>query len=176
MKFGKYLLCVMFVMGMVHASQPDNVVYIKNSSEYDGSLHFVVKDTKGLPEVDKEIAYLPKDGSEQLATVKIPAKGALYFKVDGWKSKELTAKDLPAGSTVTFTYKHGKKAVQHTISKGEAPAGIKSLTEENALCRKALSDRDKRIEELESINKQLESIKVSQGAVYLKGSNITQRL
>jgi hypothetical protein len=36
--------------------------------------------------------------------------------------------------------------------------------------------KDKKIEELEGINKQLESIKVSQGAVYLKGSNITQKL
>jgi ElaB/YqjD/DUF883 family membrane-anchored ribosome-binding protein len=42
--------------------------------------------------------------------------------------------------------------------------------------RKDLILKDKRIEELEGINKQLETIKVSQGAVYLKGSNITQRL
>jgi hypothetical protein len=42
--------------------------------------------------------------------------------------------------------------------------------------RKDLSLKDKKIEELENINKQLESIKVSQGAVYLKGSNIIQKL
>ena len=53
---------------------------------------------------------------------------------------------------------------------------LKMLSETLLKLRKDLSLKDKRIEELESINKQLESIKVSQGAVYLKGSNITQRL
>ncbi len=42
--------------------------------------------------------------------------------------------------------------------------------------RKELSLKEEKIKELETINKQLESIKVSQGAVYLKGSNLTQRL
>lgn len=53
---------------------------------------------------------------------------------------------------------------------------LKMLSETLLKLRKDLSLKDKRIEELEGINKQLESIKVSQGAVYLKGSNITQRL
>jgi hypothetical protein len=42
--------------------------------------------------------------------------------------------------------------------------------------RKELSLKNERIEELEKINKQLESIKVEQGAVYLKGSNISETM
>jgi hypothetical protein len=42
--------------------------------------------------------------------------------------------------------------------------------------RKELSLKNTRIEDLENINKQLESIKISQGAVYMKGSNINETL
>jgi hypothetical protein len=42
--------------------------------------------------------------------------------------------------------------------------------------RKELTDKNSRITELEEINKRLESIKISQGAVYLKGSNISETL
>ncbi len=42
--------------------------------------------------------------------------------------------------------------------------------------RKELSLKNTRIEDLENINKQLESIKVSQGAVYMKGSNINETM
>ena len=42
--------------------------------------------------------------------------------------------------------------------------------------RKELSLKNERIEELEKINKQLESVRVEQGAVYLKGSNIKETL
>jgi hypothetical protein len=42
--------------------------------------------------------------------------------------------------------------------------------------RKELTDKNSRITELEEINKRLESIKVSEGAVYLKGSNINKTL
>jgi len=42
--------------------------------------------------------------------------------------------------------------------------------------RKELSLKNARIEELEKINKQLESIRVEQGAVYLKGSNINETM
>ena len=42
--------------------------------------------------------------------------------------------------------------------------------------RKELTEKNSRITELENINKQLESIKVSQGAVYMKGSNINETL
>jgi len=42
--------------------------------------------------------------------------------------------------------------------------------------RKELSLKNTRIEDLENINKQLESIRVEQGAVYLKGSNINETM
>ena len=42
--------------------------------------------------------------------------------------------------------------------------------------RKELSLKNTRIEDLEKINKQLESIRVEQGAVYLKGSNINETM
>ncbi len=42
--------------------------------------------------------------------------------------------------------------------------------------RKELSLKNTRIEDLEKINKQLESIKVSQGAVFMKGSNLNDMM
>jgi len=42
--------------------------------------------------------------------------------------------------------------------------------------RKELTEKNSRITELEEINKQLESIKVSQGAVFLKGSNLNETM
>jgi hypothetical protein len=42
--------------------------------------------------------------------------------------------------------------------------------------RKELSLKNEKIEELEKINKQLESVRVEQGAVYLKGSNIRETM
>jgi hypothetical protein len=42
--------------------------------------------------------------------------------------------------------------------------------------RKELSLKNERIDELEKINKQLESVRVEQGAVYLKGSNLNETM
>jgi hypothetical protein len=42
--------------------------------------------------------------------------------------------------------------------------------------RKELTDKNSRITELEKINKELESVRVEQGAVYLKGSNIRETM
>ena len=42
--------------------------------------------------------------------------------------------------------------------------------------RKELTEKNSRIIELEEINKRLESIRVEQGAVYLKGSNIRETM
>jgi hypothetical protein len=53
---------------------------------------------------------------------------------------------------------------------------VKLLQETLQKLRKELTEKNSRITELEEINKQLESIKVSQGAVYLKGSNINETL
>ena len=52
----------------------------------------------------------------------------------------------------------------------------KLLQETLQKLRKELSLKNERIEELEKINKQLESVRVEQGAVYLKGSNIKETM
>ena len=53
---------------------------------------------------------------------------------------------------------------------------LKMMGETLLKLKKELSLKDKKIEELESINKQLENVKVNQNATYLNGSNITRRL
>ena len=53
---------------------------------------------------------------------------------------------------------------------------VKLLQETLQKLRKELSLKNERIKELEEINKQLESVRVEQGAVYLKGSNIKETL
>lgn len=53
---------------------------------------------------------------------------------------------------------------------------IKLLQETLQKLRKELTEKNSRITELEEINKRLESIKVSQGAVFLKGSNISETM
>ena len=53
---------------------------------------------------------------------------------------------------------------------------LKMMGETLLKLRKELSLKDKKIEELEGINKQLENGKVSQNATYLNGSNIIRRL
>ena len=52
----------------------------------------------------------------------------------------------------------------------------KLLQETLQKLRKELSLKNERIDELEKINKQLESVRVEQGAVYLKGSNIKETM
>jgi len=42
--------------------------------------------------------------------------------------------------------------------------------------RKELSEKNSRIKELEEINKQMESVRVEQGAIFLKGSNIRETM
>jgi hypothetical protein len=66
--------------------------------------------------------------------------------------------------------------IVEVIKEVENNEKLKMMGETLQKLRKELLLKDKKIEELEGINKQLESIKVSQGAVYLKGSNITQKL
>ena len=53
---------------------------------------------------------------------------------------------------------------------------VKLLQETLQKLRKELIDKNSRITELEEINKRLESIKVSEGDVYLNGSNINKTL
>ena len=52
----------------------------------------------------------------------------------------------------------------------------KLLQETLQKLRKELSLKNTRIETLENINKELESIKIGQGAVYLKGSNLNETM
>ena len=88
-------------------------------------------------------------------------------------------KEVPVEKIITITNDFEpviKEVIIEKIVEVENTDKLKMLSETLLKLRKDLSLKDKRIEELESINKQLESIKVSQGAVYLKGSNITQRL
>lgn len=62
------------------------------------------------------------------------------------------------------------------IKEVENSEKLKMLSDTLQKLRKELLLKEEKIKELETINKQLESIKVNQGAVYLKGSNLTQRL
>jgi len=66
--------------------------------------------------------------------------------------------------------------VEEKRDKPEPNDKSKLLQETLQKLRKELSLKNERIEELEKINKQLESIKVEQGAVYLKGSNISETI
>lgn len=70
------------------------------------------------------------------------------------------------------------KEVQVVVEKEVETSNDKSKMLENTLqnLRKELSLKNDRIKDLEEINKQLESIKVNQGAIFLKGSNLTQNL
>lgn len=70
------------------------------------------------------------------------------------------------------------KEVQVIVEKEVETSNDKSKMLENTLqnLRKELSLKNDRIKDLEEINKQLESIKVNQGAIFLKGSNLTQNL
>jgi len=66
--------------------------------------------------------------------------------------------------------------IDKICDKPEPNDKMKLLQETLQKLRKELSLKNKRIEDLENINKQLESIKVSQGAVYMKGSNINETI
>ena len=70
-----------------------------------------------------------------------------------------------------------KEVPVETIIEVEKPNDKVLLLQETLQkLKKELSLKNARIEDLEKINKQLESIKVEQGAVYLKGSNINETM
>jgi hypothetical protein len=81
---------------------------------------------------------------------------------------------------IVYIYDKKEDEVVPNIDKiGDEPEPndkAKLLQETLQKLRKELSLKNERIEELEKINKQLESIRVEQGAVYLKGSNISETL
>ena len=66
--------------------------------------------------------------------------------------------------------------VETTIEVEKPNDKVLLLQETLQKLKKELSLKNARIEDLEKINKQLESIKVEQGAVYLKGSNINETM
>jgi predicted RNase H-like nuclease (RuvC/YqgF family) len=53
---------------------------------------------------------------------------------------------------------------------------VKMLTETLTKLKKELAEKNKNIEDLQIKIKELESIKINQGAVFMKGSNLTQNL
>ena len=52
----------------------------------------------------------------------------------------------------------------------------KMLTDTLTKLRKEISEKNQLIEELKNKIKELETIKINQGAVFMKGSNLTQNL
>jgi hypothetical protein len=81
---------------------------------------------------------------------------------------------------IVYIYDKKEDEVVPNIDKiGDEPEPndkAKLLQETLQKLRKELSLKNERIEELEKINKQLESVRVEQGAVYLKGSNIRETM
>lgn len=66
--------------------------------------------------------------------------------------------------------------IDKICDKPEPNDKVKLLQETLQKLRKELSLKNTRIEDLEKINKQLESVRVEQGAVYMKGSNISETM
>ena len=70
-----------------------------------------------------------------------------------------------------------KEVIVEKVVEVEKPNDkMKMIQETLQKLRQELTDKNLRIKELEEINKRLESIKVSQGAIFLKGSNISDTL
>ena len=66
--------------------------------------------------------------------------------------------------------------IDKICDKPEPNDKVKFLQETLQKLRKELSLKNTRIEELEKTNKQLESVRIEQGAVFLKGSNINETI
>lgn len=106
--------------------------------------------------------------------VEVPVEVVKYIEV----IKEVIV-EVPVSNLVDIYDKKEKEVVPNIDKIGDEPEPndkSKLLQETLQKLRKELSLKNERIEELEKINKQLESIKVSQGAVYMKGSNINEIL
>ena len=126
--------------------------------------------------LDNEHRILPSGQINEVVNVAERFNIPVYHMEAGNRCNDLK---VPVEKIITITNDFEpviKEVIIEKIVEVENTDKLKMLSETLLKLRKDLSLKDKRIEELESINKQLESIKVSQGAVYLKGSNITQRL
>jgi len=67
-----------------------------------------------------------------------------------------------------------EKIVEKVVEKPNDKSKLLETTLQNL--RKELSLKNEKINELETKNKQLESVNIDRGAVYMKGSNLTQNL
>jgi hypothetical protein len=106
--------------------------------------------------------------------VQVPVEVIKYVEV----IKEVIV-EVPVSNLVDIYDKKEEEVVTNIdkiCDKPEPNDKILLLQETLQKLRKELSLKNTRIEDLEKINKQLESIKVEQGAVYLKGSNINEIL
>ena len=87
--------------------------------------------------------------------------------------------EVPVSNLVYIYDKKDEEVVPNIDKIGDEPKSndkVLLLQETLQKLRKELTEKNSRITELEEINKQLESIKVSQGAVFLKGSNLNETM
>jgi hypothetical protein len=66
--------------------------------------------------------------------------------------------------------------VETIVEVGKPNDKTKLLQDTLQKLRKELSEKNSRIKELEEINKQMESVRTEQGAIFLKGSNLKETL
>jgi len=66
--------------------------------------------------------------------------------------------------------------VETIVEVGKPNDKTKLLQDTLQKLRKELSEKNSRIKELEEINKQMESVRTEQGAIFLKGSNIRETM
>ena len=119
-------------------------------------------------EVIKEVYITDNEELERLT------KLVEIYRIDQFNTNEEIIELIEKNKSLK---KQLEEVPQEKIVEIEKPNDkMKLLQETLQKLRKELSDKNSRITELETINKNLESIKVSQGAVFLKGSNINETL
>ena len=126
--------------------------------------------TDGIGEKQTEIEVIRE------IRVEVPVEVIKY--VDREVIKEIKV-EVPVEKIVYIYDKKEDEVVPNIDKIGDEPEPndkAKLLQETLQKLRKELSLKNTRIEDLEKINKQLESIRVEQGAVYLKGSNLNETM
>ena len=124
-------------------------------------------------EVIKEIRIeVPVEVIKEVETIK---EVEVIKYVDREVVKEII-KEVPVTNLDNICDKPEPNIVEKIVEVEKPNDKMKLLQETLQKLRKEISDKNSRIQELETINKNLESIKVSQGAVFLKGSNISDTL
>ena len=121
------------------------------------------------------------DGEKDLKTGVVEEKHVIkevIVEVIKYVDREVI-KEVPIEKIVTITNESEpiiKEVIVEVVKEVENNDKLKMLGETLLKLKKELSLKDKRIEELESINKQLESVRVNQNATYLNGSNLNRKL